>query len=149
MTVMTSAPQITARENKVLQMPTELSLAVLVLYENDVETTTGGITEAQVKVDEVRKQIMTAEMRMNTFGNRINLLTSSHTDPVTHNTGFQGGLSDMTVLPETGDSPLPRNNWRWAIPRLSAEWRSSANGSGLTIAHRDHKLVQIQPRRVA
>lgn len=29
MTVMTSAPQITARENKVLQMPTELSLAVV------------------------------------------------------------------------------------------------------------------------
>jgi formate dehydrogenase major subunit len=55
-------------------------------------------------------------MPMNSTESPVNRLTSSHTDPVTHTPAFKEASIRMTVLPEIGESPLPRTNHRWGHP---------------------------------
>jgi formate dehydrogenase major subunit len=52
-------------------------------------------------------------MTLNSVTEPVNKLTSSHTDRTTHTPAFKETAVSMTVLPETGDSPLPRKNFRW------------------------------------
>jgi formate dehydrogenase major subunit len=85
-------------------------------------------------------------MPMNSVESPINLLTSSHIDPVTHTPAFKEVAVKMTVLPEIGESPLPRTNHRWGHPtpqrgvEVERKWRRA-----------DYRLpgpqlIQIQPR---
>jgi len=73
-------------------------------------------------------------------------LTSSHTDPVTHTPAFKEVSVHMGVLPEIGDSPLPRTNSRWGHPtpqrgvEVDRKWqRADYHPPG-------SRLVQIQGR---
>ena len=86
-------------------------------------------------------------MPMNSVESPINRLTSSHTDPVTHTPAFKEVSVIMTVLPEIGDSPLPRTNSRWGHPtpqrgvEVERKWqRADYRTPGL-------QLVQITPRQ--
>jgi len=55
-------------------------------------------------------------MPMNSSESPINLLTSSHTDTVTHTPAYKETSVRMVVLPEIGESPLPRVNSRFGHP---------------------------------
>jgi formate dehydrogenase major subunit len=53
---------------------------------------------------------------MNSTENPVNRLTSSYTDLVTDTPAFKEASVHMEVLPEVGDSPLPRINSRFGHP---------------------------------
>jgi formate dehydrogenase major subunit len=55
-------------------------------------------------------------MPMNSTESPVNRLTSSITDPVTHTPAFKEASVHMQVLPEIGESPLPRVNPRFGHP---------------------------------
>jgi formate dehydrogenase major subunit len=55
-------------------------------------------------------------MPMNSTESPVNRLTSSHADPVTHTPAFKEVSIRLRVLPEVGDSPLPRINHRFGHP---------------------------------
>jgi formate dehydrogenase major subunit len=55
-------------------------------------------------------------MPMNSTESPVNRLTSSITDPVTHTPAFKEASVHMQVLPEVGESPLPRVNPRFGHP---------------------------------
>jgi formate dehydrogenase major subunit len=55
-------------------------------------------------------------MPMNSFEGPVNLLTSSHTDAVTHTPAYKESSVRMVVLPEIGESPLPKMNSRFGHP---------------------------------
>ena len=55
-------------------------------------------------------------MPMNSVESPVNRLTSSHTDPVTHTPAFKEASVHLKVLPEIGESPLPRINSRFGHP---------------------------------
>jgi formate dehydrogenase major subunit len=86
-------------------------------------------------------------MPMNSVESPVNLLTSSHTDPVTHTPAYKETSVKMTVLPERGENPLPRTNSRWGQPtpqrgvEVERKWkREDYRPPG-------PQLVQIQPRQ--
>jgi formate dehydrogenase major subunit len=55
-------------------------------------------------------------MPMNSVESPVNRLTSSHTDPVTHTPAYKEASVHLRVLPEVGESPLPRINHRFGHP---------------------------------
>jgi formate dehydrogenase major subunit len=84
-------------------------------------------------------------MPMNSVESPVNLLTSSHTDAVTHTPAYKEASVHLRVLPEIGESPLPRINHRFGHPtpqhgvEVERKWKradySIPSGNG---------LVQIQ-----
>jgi len=55
-------------------------------------------------------------MPMNSSESPINVLTGSHTDPVTHTPAYKETAVKLLVLNETGENPLPRTNSRFGHP---------------------------------
>jgi len=55
-------------------------------------------------------------MPMNSVESPVNRLTSSHTDSVTHTPAYKETSVHLRVLPEVGESPLPRINHRFGHP---------------------------------
>src|SRR5262249_37816458 len=55
-------------------------------------------------------------MPMNSTTSPVNRLTGSDADPATHPPAFKEAVVRMRVLPEVGDSPLPRTNHRFGHP---------------------------------
>jgi formate dehydrogenase major subunit len=55
-------------------------------------------------------------MPMNSTESVVNRLTSSHTDAATDTPAYKEASVHMDVLPEIGDSPLPRINFRFGHP---------------------------------
>lgn len=55
-------------------------------------------------------------MPMNSTQIPVNKLTSSHTDPATHTPAYKETSVQLHVLPEIGENPLPRSNFRWGHP---------------------------------
>jgi formate dehydrogenase major subunit len=53
---------------------------------------------------------------MNSVESPVNRLTSSHTDPVTNTPAYKETSVHLNVLPEVGESPLPRINPRFGHP---------------------------------
>ncbi len=68
-------------------------------------------------------------MPMNSSTSPVNLLTGSHTDPVTHTPAYKDTAVRMEVLAAAGESPLPRNNFRFGRPtpqngvEVERKWR--------------------------
>jgi len=88
-------------------------------------------------------------MPMNSTESAVNRLTSSHADPITHTPAYKETAVRLVVLPEVGESPLPRNNFRFGhrTPQQGVEierkwirpdYSPPGNGNG---------LVQIQIHR--
>jgi formate dehydrogenase major subunit len=59
-------------------------------------------------------------MPMNSADEPVNLLTSSHTDKVTHTPAYKETSVQMKVLTQTGANPLPRTNSRFGHPTPQA-----------------------------
>jgi len=55
-------------------------------------------------------------MPMNSVESPVNRLTSSHTDSVTHTPAYKETSVHLRLLPEVGESPLPRINHRFGHP---------------------------------
>jgi formate dehydrogenase major subunit len=55
-------------------------------------------------------------MPMNSVESPVNRLTSSHTDPITNTPAYKEASVHLKVLPEIGESPLPRVNSRFGHP---------------------------------
>jgi formate dehydrogenase major subunit len=68
-------------------------------------------------------------MPMNSTESPVNLLTGSHTDPVTHTPAYKETAVRMEVLAAKGESPLPRINHRFGHPtpqqgvEVERKWR--------------------------
>jgi formate dehydrogenase major subunit len=85
-------------------------------------------------------------MPMNSTTQPVNSLTSSRTDPVTHTPAYKEASVRMIVLPEVGESPLPRTNSRWGhpTPQQGVEIQRKWQRADYRIP--GPQLVQIQPR---
>ena len=79
-------------------------------------------------------------MPMNSVDSPVNRLTSSHIDPVTNTPAFKETSVHLNVLPEVGESPLPRVNSRFGHPtpqqgvEVERKWKRpdyAAPGTGL------------------
>jgi len=86
-------------------------------------------------------------MPMNSLESPVNRLTSSHTDPVTNTPAYKETSVHLNVLPEVGESPLPRINSRFGHPtpqngvEVERKWKRpdyAAPGNG---------LVQLQTKK--
>jgi formate dehydrogenase major subunit len=55
-------------------------------------------------------------MPMNSSESPVNRLTSSHTDAATNTPAYKETSFHLDVLPEIGESPLPRINFRFGHP---------------------------------
>ncbi len=86
-------------------------------------------------------------MPMNSSDIALNRLTGSHTDVTTHTPAYKEAAVRMEVLPEVGESPLPRNNHRYGHPTpqpgvgVERKWRRA------DYAMPGVPLVQIGPGR--
>jgi len=114
-------------------------------------TSPHGKVRVQVLVS-ARVQGKQLYMTLNSVEEPVNKLTSSFTDRNTHTPAFKETAVSMTVLPEQGDNPLPRRNFRYGTrtpqPGLEIErkWaRADYHLPGTTPAD---KLVQIASTRV-
>ncbi|HWN99466.1 MAG TPA: formate dehydrogenase subunit alpha, partial [Blastocatellia bacterium] len=85
-------------------------------------------------------------MPMNSVASPVNLLTSSHTDPITHTPAYKEVAVKMTVLPEIGESPLPRANSRWGHPTPQRGVEVERKWKRPDYRIPGPQLVQIQPR---
>jgi formate dehydrogenase major subunit len=82
---------------------------------------TGRYVQVESPHGKVRVQVLVSDrvkgkqlyMTLNSVEEPVNKLTSSFTDRNTHTPAFKETAVSMTVLPEQGDSPLPRRNFRY------------------------------------
>lgn len=85
-------------------------------------------------------------MPMNSVSSPVNLLTSSHTDAVTHTPAYKETSVKMIVLAETGENPLPRTNSRWGHPTPQNGVEVDRKWQRADYRIPGPQLVQIQPR---
>jgi formate dehydrogenase major subunit len=115
-----------------------------------VTSRTGNVRVQALVTDRVRgKQLY---MPMNSVKNPVNRLTSSNIDRATHTPAFKETAVRLNLLPESGDNPLPRQNFRFGHPQpqrgveVERKWKRDdyyEPGTG-----RDDKLVQIETTKV-
>jgi formate dehydrogenase major subunit len=110
-----------------------------------------GVVRVQVLVSD-RVQGKQLYISLNSVDEPVNRMTSSHTDRAVHTPAFKETAVSMTVLPEQGESPLPRRNFRYGTrtPQTGVEierkWaRSDYHLPGTKPADR---LVQIKSTTV-
>jgi formate dehydrogenase major subunit len=105
-----------------------------------------GIVRVQVIVTD-RVQGKQLYMPINSVVEPVNRLTSSFTDRYTHTPAFKETAVNMKVLPEQGDSPLPRRNFRYGKrtpqPGLEIERKWARADYHLPGTAPGDKLVQI------
>jgi len=84
---------------------------------------------------------------LNSVSEPVNRLTGSETDRATHTPAFKETTVQMIALPEIGESPLPRHNFRFGQPtpqngvEVERKWRRSDYRLPGTTA--EDKLIQI------
>ncbi|MDE3104965.1 MAG: formate dehydrogenase subunit alpha [Acidobacteriota bacterium] len=88
-------------------------------------------------------------MSLNSVTEPVNRLTSSETDSQTHTPAYKETAVRMTVLPETGASPLPRSNFRFGkrTPQAGVEVERKWRRADYRLPGRDAALVHIQPAK--
>ena len=91
-------------------------------------------------------------MPLNSVEEPVNKLTGSHLDRATHTPAFKETSVHMTILPEQGDNPLPRRNFRWGTrtPQsgLEIEKKWQRSDYHLPGTQEGDKLVQIKSLNV-
>jgi formate dehydrogenase major subunit len=106
-----------------------------------------GRVRVQVLVSD-RVQGKQLYMSLNSVEEPVNKLTSSHTDRATHTPAFKETAVSMTVLPEQGDNPLPRKNFRYGTrtPQSGVEIERKWAQPGYHVpgTEASDKLVQIK-----
>jgi formate dehydrogenase major subunit len=116
---------------------------------------TGRYVKLRSQYGEVRLQVLVSDrvqgkqlyMPLNSVTEPVNKLTSSYTDRNTHTPAFKETAVSMTVLPEQGDSPLPRRNFRFGTrtpqPGVEIERKWARSDYHLPGTSPADKLVQI------
>jgi len=110
-----------------------------------------GIVRVQAVVTD-RVQGKQLYMPINSVEEPVNRLTSSFTDRNTHTPAYKETAVVMTVLPEQGDDPLPRNNFRFGTrtpqngPEIERKW--ARKDYSLPGTRAEDKLVQIASTKV-
>jgi formate dehydrogenase major subunit len=91
-------------------------------------------------------------MPLNSVAEPVNLMTSSFTDRATHTPAYKETAVSMTVLPEMGDNPLPRKNFRYGTrtPQsgIEVERKWAQPGYHVPGSVAADKLVQITSTKV-
>jgi formate dehydrogenase major subunit len=91
-------------------------------------------------------------MPMNSVEEPVNKMTSSHVDRATHTPAFKETSVHMTILPEQGENPLPRRNFRYGTRQpqmgLEIERKWALPGYHLPGTKESDKLVQIKSTTV-
>ncbi len=117
--------------------------------------TTGRYVQVTSPHGKVRVQVLVSErvrgkqlyMPLNSVEEPVNKLTSSFTDRNTHTPAFKETAVSMTLLPEQGESPLPRGNFRYGTrtpqPGLEIERKWARADYHLPGTAPGDKLVQI------
>ena len=117
--------------------------------------TTGRYVQVKSPHGKVRLQVLVSDrvkgkqlyMPLNSVEEPVNKLTSSFTDRNTHTPAFKEAAVSMTVLPEQGDSPLPRRNFRYGTrtpqPGLEIERKWARPDYHFPGTAPGDKLVQI------
>jgi formate dehydrogenase major subunit len=110
-----------------------------------------GRVEVQAVVSD-RVQGKQLYMPLNSVTEPVNLLTSSHTDRAVHTPAYKETAVMMTLLPEQGENPLPRRNFRYGkrTPQMGVEierkWaRKDYHVPG---TQPGDKLVQIETTKI-
>ncbi len=110
-----------------------------------------GIVRVQVVVTD-RVQGKQLYMPINSVIEPVNRLTSSFTDRNTHTPAYKETAVIMTVLPEQGDNPLPRRNFRYGTrtpqPGVEIERKWARADYHLPGTPPGDKLVQIASTKV-
>ena len=87
-------------------------------------------------------------MPMNSIEEPVNLMTSNHVDRATHTPAFKETSVHMTLLPQEGENPLPRQNFRWGKrtpqPGIEIEEKWARSDYRLPGTSPGDKLVQIK-----
>ena len=87
-------------------------------------------------------------MPLNSTEEPVNKMTSSHLDRATHTPAFKETSVHMTILPEQGENPLPRRNFRWGTrtpqPGLEIEKKWQRADYHVPGTKESDKLVQIK-----
>ncbi len=106
-----------------------------------------GRVKVQVLVSD-RVQGKQLYMPLNSVEEPVNKLTSSHLDRATHTPAFKETSVHMTILPEQGENPLPRRNFRWGTrtpqPGLEIEKKWQRSDYHVPGTKESDKLVQIK-----
>jgi formate dehydrogenase major subunit len=122
--------------------------------------TSGRYVQIASKYGRVRVQVLVSNrvhgkqlyMPLNSVEEPVNKLTSSFTDRNTDTPAFKETAVSMTVLPEQGDSPLPRRNFRYGTrtPQngLEIERKWARPDYKLPGTSSGDKLVQIASTKV-
>jgi formate dehydrogenase major subunit len=117
--------------------------------------TTGRYVQVKSPHGKVRVQVLVSDrvkgkqlyMPLNSIEEPVNRLTSSFTDRATHTPAFKETAVSMTVLPEQGENPLPRRNFRYGTrtpqPGLEIERKWARADYHLPGTAPGDKLVQI------
>jgi formate dehydrogenase major subunit len=117
--------------------------------------TTGRFVQVKSPHGKVRVQVLVSDrvkgkqlyMPLNSIEEPVNRLTSSFTDRDTHTPAFKETAVSMTVLPEQGENPLPRRNFRYGTrtpqPGLEIERKWARADYHLPGTAPGDKLVQI------
>jgi formate dehydrogenase major subunit len=117
--------------------------------------TTGRFVQVKSPHGKVRVQVLVSDrvkgkqlyMPLNSIEEPVNRLTSSFTDRNTHTPAFKETAVSMTVLPEQGENPLPRRNFRYGTrtpqPGLEIERKWARADYHLPGTAPGDKLVQI------
>jgi formate dehydrogenase major subunit len=110
-----------------------------------------GMVRVQVVVTD-RVQGKQLYMPVNSVIEPVNRLTSSFTDRNTHTPAYKETAVTMTVLPEQGDTPLPRGNFRYGTrtPQngVEIERKWARSDYSLPGTQSSDKLVQINTAKV-
>jgi len=111
--------------------------------------TTGRFVHLTSPYGRVRMQVLVSDrvqgkqlyMPLNSIEEPVNKLTSNHTDRNTHTPAFKETAVSMTLLPEQGESPLPRKNFRFGTrtPQTGVEVERKW-------ARKDYTLPGTNPR---
>ncbi len=117
--------------------------------------TTGRFVQVTSPHGKVRVQVLISDrvkgkqlyMPLNSTTEPVNKVTSSFTDRTTHTPAFKETAVSMTLLPEQGDSPLPRRNFRYGTrtpqPGIEIERKWARSDYRLPGTAPADKLVQI------
>jgi formate dehydrogenase major subunit len=117
--------------------------------------TTGRYVQVTSPHGKVRVQVLVSDrvkgkqlyMPLNSIEEPVNRLTSSFTDRNTHTPAYKETAVSMTLLPEQGENPLPRRNFRYGTrtpqPGLEIERKWARADYHLPGTAPGDKLVQI------
>ena len=118
--------------------------------------TSGRYVQLQSPYGRVKVQVLVSDrvkgkqlyMPLNSVDEPVNKMTSSHTDRATHTPAFKETSVHMTVLPEQGENPLPRQNFRYGTRHpqmgLEIERKWALPGYHLPGTRESDRLVQIK-----